>query len=155
MALRDAVDYTKDGRGIRVSNAGARDGMLRYRIIALTAPSGSEQQQEYRPVKEVIDIKSCCVLELTDGRERLLIGPKRTEARLMPILSAEKGTFQLNADAPPFHLSRLWLQNDATGIRFFLGNVRLNPKLTWKIDGGGNQFHFGMDEYCKAYYEGI
>ena len=155
MALRDVVEYAKDVRGIRIIGDSIPVSTLRYRIISLTTPAGSEKSVEYHPVKGVVEMRENSVVELTDGKERLLVGPKRTEARLVPFLSPEKGLLQMNRDAPPFHMSRLWLQNEVTGIRFFLGNERLNPKLKWRLDGGGDQFHFGMDEYCKAYYEGI
>lgn len=155
MALRDVVEYAKDVRGIRIIGDSIPVSTLRYRIISLTTPAGSESSVEYHPVKGVVEMRENSVVELTDGKERLLVGPKRTEARLVPFLSPEKGLLQMNRDAPPFHMSRLWLQNEVTGIRFFLGNERLNPKLKWRLDGGGDQFHFGMDEYCKAYYEGI
>lgn len=155
MALRNAFEYSKDGRGIRFSSGTARSGALRYRIVSLTSPAGGEELLEYRPVKENIEIKSHCVLDLTDGQERLLIGPKRTEARFVPNLSPTKGIFRLNPEAPPFHLSRLWLQNNSTGFRFYLGSEQLHSKMKWRIDGGGDRFHFEMDEYCKAYYEGI
>ncbi len=155
MALSDVVEYSKDVRGIRIIGDSIPMSALRYRIISLTTPAGDEDSIEYRPVKGVVEMRENSVIDLTDGRERLLIGPRRTEARFVPYLSPEKGLFQLNRDAPPFHMSRLWLQNEVTGIRFFLGNERLNPKLKWRLDGGGDQFRFCMDEYCKAYYEGI
>ena len=155
MALRDIVEYTKDGRGIRIIGESIPMASLRYRTISLATPAGSEDVFELLPVKGVVELRDCSVVELTDGKERLLVGPKRTEPRFVPVLSAEKGWFQLNRDAPHVHLSRLWLQNEASGIRFFLGSERLNPKMKWRIDGGGDPFRFCMDEYCKAYYEGI
>lgn len=155
MALSDVVEYTKDERGVRISGANVSAGALRYRVVVLSAPAWTDDQLEYRPAKDVIEIKRYCVIDLTDGKERLLIGPRKPEAKLMPVLSVAKPGFQLNRDAPPFHMSRLWLLNESTGIRFFLGNEKLDPKLKWRIDGGGDQFRFCMDEYCKAYYEGI
>ena len=155
MALSDVVEYSKDVRGIRIIGDSIPISTLRYRIICLTTPADDEDAIEYRPVKGVIEMRENSVIDLTDGKERLLIGPRRTEARLAPNLSPEKGLFQFNRDAPPFHMSRFWLQNEVTGIRFFLGNERLNPKLKWRLDGGGDLFRFCMDEYCKAYYEGI
>lgn len=155
MALRDAVEYTKDGRGVRLLNTGARGGTLLCRVVVLTSPAGSERQLELRAPKETIELRSYCVLELTDGTERLLIGPKRTEAKPVHRFSNEKGVFWFEGEVQPFHLSRLWLKNDATQMRFFLGNERLRSKMKWKIDGGGSRYHFEMDEYCNAYYEGI
>jgi len=154
MALSDVVEYTKDGRGIRVAGDSVPVAALRYRVVSLAAPAGGEDAIEFLPMKGVVELRDNSVVELTDGNERLLIGPRRTELRFSPDLSAEKGYFQLNRDAPRVHMSRLWLQNEVTGIRFFLGNERLNPKLKWRIDGGGDRFRFCMDEYCKAYYEG-
>ena len=155
MALRDVIEYTKDERGIRAVGDGVPTAALRYRIVSLETPAGNEKAIELLPMKGAVELRDCSVVELTDGRERLLIGPKRTELRLAPMLSAKKGYLLLNRDAPSVHLSRLWLQNEATGIRFFLGNERLNPKMKWRIDGGGDRFRFGMDEYCKAYFEGV
>ena len=155
MALIDVVEYTKDGRGVRIVGDSIPAAALHYRTISLAAPAGGESAMESLPVKGVIELRDCCVVELTDGKERLLVGPKRTESRFVPVLSVEKGYFQLNHDAPHVHLSRLWLQNEVTGIRFFLGSEKLNPKLKWHIDGGGDRFRFCMDEYCKAYYEGV
>ena len=155
MSLSDVVEYSKDVRGIRVIGDSVPLSTLRYRIIPLTTPAGEEDSMEYRPVKGVIEMRENSVIDLTNGEDRLLIGPRRTETRFVPYLSPEKGLFQLNRDASPFHMSRLWLQNESTGIRFFLGNERLNPKLKWRLDGGGASFRFCMDEYCKAYYEGI
>jgi len=155
MALRDAVEYTKDGRGIRVSGSNAKGGTLRYRIIVLYSPAKYDSQQEYKQARDIIEIKNFCVVDLTDGEERLLIGPKKPDAKLVPTLSVSNARFLLNRDAPPFHMSRLWLQNEATGIRFFLGDEKLDPKLIWRFDSGGDRFRFCMDEYCIAYYEGI
>lgn len=155
MALRDVVEYTKDGRGIRISGANAKGGTLRYRTITLNSPADNDKQIEFKPAKDIIEIKNYCVVELSNGEERLLIGPKKTEAKLMPSASAPNARFQLNRDAPPFHMSRLWLQNEATGTRFLLGNEKLNPKLIWRFNSGGDRFRFYMDEYCTAYYEGI
>ncbi len=154
MALRDVIEYTKDERGIRVVGDGV-PATLRYRIVSLETPAGTEEAIELLPMKGSVELRDCSVVELTDGKERLLIGHKRTESRFVPMLSAQKGYFLLNRDAPSVHLSRLWLQNEATGIRFLLGNEKLNPKLKWRIDGGGDRFRFCMDEYCKAYYEGV
>lgn len=155
MSLRDAVEYTKDDRRIRVSGANAKGGTLRYRIIVLYAPAKNDIQLKYEQVRDIIVLKDFCVVDLTDGEERLLIGPKKPDAKLMPTFSVSNARFQLNRDAPPFHMSRLWLQNDATGSRFLLGNEKLDPKLIWRFDSGGDRFRFCMDEYCIAYYEGI
>jgi len=155
MALRDMVEYTNNNFGVRISGTGIGGKPLLYRVIALSSPAESDGRMEYSPVKDTLEIRKLSVIDLTDGEERLLIGPKKPDARLIPNLLDTEGLFLFNRDAPPFHLSRLWLQDETAGVRFYLGNEKLDPALRWRLESGGHRFHFYTDEYCKAYYEGI
>lgn len=156
MAIRDFVEYVKDGRGIRIVGPEGVNRGLRYRVINLCSPAQSDQKAAYKPVgKESIEFKNHCVVELTDGKDRFLAGPQRPDVRPIPQFSDEKPRLSFNRDAPPIHMSRLWLQNESDGARFFLGNQSLDARISWRFDRGPDRFRFCMDEYCKAYYEGI
>ncbi|MEA5047179.1 MAG: hypothetical protein VB034_01090 [Eubacteriales bacterium] len=153
MAIRDFVEYVKEGRALRVIDPEGQGGELLYRVVNLSL--ADDPRQPYQPFGgEIVAMKDCCVVELTDGRERLLVGPQRPDVRIAPHFSETKPVFSLNRDAPPIHLSRLWLQNESNGTRFFLGCGPLVPRISWRFDRGEDRFRFCMDEYCRAYYEG-
>ncbi len=155
MALRDSIEYLKDGRGIRIGSPDGKAGKLRYRVIDLRTHADNDAKLEYKTLKETIDIKNLCVVELTNGEERLLIGPQKTGAK--PKLLFLDGTprFKLNEGAPSISLSRLWLQYEPNGPCFYLGNMTYAIGMKWCYDRDSRQPSLAMDDYCKAYYEGI
>ena len=153
MAIRDSVEYVKEGRALRVIHPEEEGGELLFRVVNLSL--ADDPRPVYKPVGgEVVSIPDCCVVELTNKTERLLVGPQRPDVRLNWHFSETKPLFWINRDAPPIHLSRLWLQNESNGTCFFLGNGPFGPRFSWRIDRGEDRFRFCMDEYCRAYYEG-
>ena len=155
MALKDSIEFLKDGRSIRIGSPVGKTGKLRYRVIDLRSHADSDAKIEFKSPKEIIDLKMLCVVELTNGEERLLVSPQKTGAK--PKLLFLDGTprFKLNDGAPSISLSRLWLQYEPDGPRFYLGNMTYSTGMKWSYDRDSRQPSLYMDDYCKAYYEGI
>lgn len=152
MAPQDSIEYIKDGRGFRVLGPERLKSELKYRSINLCASAEKDATIPLAPVPDVVEIRHYCVIELIAQGERLLIGPERPEEKLKPHFSRTKPLFRLNQDAPPLHLSRLWLQSKSDGTRFYLGSEALNPGRVWRLDKTAGGMRFFMDEYCEAYY---
>ena len=154
MALIDSIEFLKDDRSIRIGSPAGKTGKLRYRVIDLRSHAENDAKIEFKLAEGIIERKLLCVIELTNGEERLLIGPKKTGAKPKLMITDGKKQFKIGESLPEIHMSRLWLQYTGSELRYYLYNVRLDSNMIWSFGRDSSQPILYMDDYCKAYYEG-